>query len=73
LSADDGGVWTKDGFELRSELRQAVSLHAEEDDIDRADISEFRSNLWMRFEIAVNTLHAHAVFLHGAQVRSAGE
>jgi hypothetical protein len=73
LRAYDGGVWTEDGFELRGELREAVGFYAEEDDVHWADIFEIRSNFWMRFEIAIDTLHANAMLLHRAQVRAAGE
>ena len=73
LRADDGGVWTEDGFELRDELRQAVSFYAEEDDIDGSDSFEILGNFRTRFEIAVDAFHAHTILLHGAQVRAASE
>jgi hypothetical protein len=46
-------------------MRQAMSFYAKENDIDRADILEIRGNFGMRFEIAVDAFHAHAMLLHG--------
>jgi hypothetical protein len=54
-------------------LRQAVRLYSEKHNVDWPNVFERTRDRGSRYEIALATLHLHAVPLHGAKVWATGE
>src|SRR5208283_4562013 len=73
LRADHGGIWTEYRLQMRGQLRQAVRLHTQKDDVHRSHFFERTGDGGVRDEISLGAFHLHAVPLHGAKMRPARE
>ena len=73
MRADDGGIRAEYRLQLRRKGAQAVGFDAQKNDIHRAYFFKRSGDARLRHKISVTALYLHAVFLHGAKMRTARE
>ena len=73
LRTHNRGVLAYQRLDLRRELRETVSLHAEENDVHGPSFLEIADHPWVNFKIAIRAEDSQAALLHRPQMRTARE